>query len=475
MVVRETRLADTPLVEDFVTVQNAITSPRIKGMQDGILSGIASNEEIEEHYRTFDAIDGQTSFKNERARYLHLKRLGRVALADFMGGAQMITSAISSGLIEQNQGYDRVLSLLFRGGQQALVQHQLELGNIEDRDLDSWNRLVDYVNDGPTTPAIKNLTERVGLLHYARLIGTFEDDVIATSTDALRTISLGRTIMREGTIGFRHYIDVQPSEAARSADERSMASTLVDIAENPHLQLGLSSLILRSGNRMQTVEAKDIFLQEMRSTFGPQLSWPTASHARQINKYLGQYYQVDVSIMREMQEHSFADALTNMQSLIGFAKATNPDMFKKGRIKGSLHEVLWVLDAYALRKGLPDEYGEYVVSSATNAEDMPFLGKPAMKRGFDFVVQDKLYSANRRLIQIGASGRKVSNKTEQTYHPSIEVYCEKSFNEVNLSTLEKKIATYKKWSDHGFTKQDFEKLNIKEQLLGTVKECFQVR
>jgi hypothetical protein len=465
--------AEELLVDDFVAIQGALKSPLLKDLQASIIGGTAPAQGIEAHYRAFDAIDQPASFKSEKAAYLHVQAMGRVALADFIGGAQILSTTLMSGALGEHGGYNGILPTLFNDDSIILAQQQYDLGNVKDRDVENWNLIAGYSIETNNHP-VKNLAERVGLLHFARIAGFLDSDVAVTSTEALKAISLGKVIMGEGSRGFRHYIDLQRSAFLRTKDDLEAANTLIDVAEEPKLALDLSNLMLRSANILDTIEAKDIYLKEMKNLFGPMLSWPTAERAAMSTRFRGEYHTIDVSLLRDTQQDSFSHAIGGLQLLIDFARGTNPDMFKKGRIKGSLHEVLWMLDAYAVRKGMPESYGEYVVCTSTEAEDMPFIGKPSMKRGFDFVIQPRLNSTERRLIQVGASGQKLSNKAQQPYHPGIELYCEEPFNEVNLATLEKKISLYKKWAEGGLTEKDYARLKIHDQLLGTVKQCFGV-
>lgn len=474
MVVGESSPTDGPLVDDFVTIQAALSSPVLKGIQSSILEGSATADDIEEHYRAFDAIDSPTSFKNEKAAYLYVKRMGRVALADFIGGAQILSSTLMGGSIEAHGGYDGILPTMFTEDRASLAQHQYDLGHIKDRDVDNWNAVAHYSATATNRP-IRHLAERVGLLHYARLTGFLERNVFVANTEALKALSLGKAIMNEGSKGFRHFIDLQRSEFLRTERDVTAANTLIDIAEEPNLSLGLSELMLRSADVLDTVEAKDIFLKEMKNAFGPMLSWPTAERATMTTRFRGDYHELDVSLLRDMQQGSFADALHNLKQLIKFARATDPNMFQKGRIKGSLHEVLWMLDAYAIRQGLPDRYGSYLVGTSTEAEDRPHIGNPSMTRGFDFVIEPHLGSPNRRLIQVGASREKIKNMAKRPYHPGIELFCEEPFNEVNLTTLENKVNLYTKWAEGGATEADYARLKIHDSLLGTVKECFDAK
>src|SRR6478672_5969634 len=156
-----TRTAEIGPVEDFVTVQQAVTSPFVKSLQRRIFEGSATDDEIVQHYRTFDAIDSQVAFKNERARYLQLRAMGRVALADFIGGAQIVTSAIMRGLIEENDGYDGILDTLITEDSMDFAQQQFDEGKITERDITNYNVLQDYAAHAPNGP-LKNLAERVG-------------------------------------------------------------------------------------------------------------------------------------------------------------------------------------------------------------------------------------------------------------------------------------------------------------------------
>lgn len=459
---------------DYTTVRKAVSSRGIGAIQTKIIEGIATDKEIEQHYRTFDAINAPVTLKNERALYVQMRNIGRVSLADFIGGAQMMSGVLFGDALNRNGGYDGILSSAITTDDIELIQGRHAQGSLRSTDIDRWDTTADYVDYSHDNPVIMTLAERVGLLQAARLIGAFDNDTTVTSTDKLRSISLARVIMGEGTRVFRHYIDYQPNEFIHTQEDVSVANTLIDIAEDSNVQMGLSNLILRSGNYQETVEAKEIFLTEIKRTFGPMLSWETAGQKQHYIKHQGVNYAMDVSSMWGLQEESFIDALGNMRALIEFAKNTDPDMFKKGRIKGELHEALWILDAFVLRKGMRERYGSYGVNVATEAEDMPFLNRPNMKRGYDFIIIQNGDVESRRLIQVGASTRKVNNKSEQPYHPNIEVYCERAFNDVNVTTLEKKISMYKKWAENGFSEQDFIGLKIQDILLGTVKEAFRM-
>lgn len=468
------------LAEDFVTVQQAISSPAIKDLQEKILSGNATNAEIEQHYRTFDAIDSQTSFESKKATYLHMKSLGRVAFADFVGGAQMVSGVLAGGSIAANGGYNGILSAAPSQDTLTLIQHSRNVGSIDDSDIGRFDTLEDHAHSPATSAPLKHLAERVGLIQQLKLMDIL-DDAVVTQHDALKALSLGRTIMREGSRALRLQMDILSAlprglgslDIMQSMRDIDVAMTSIDITESPAMTTSLSDLIMRSCGYAETVEAKNVLLNELKVAFGPALSWPTGeSYYRILHK--GQYIANDPSYTAEIQKLGFVAAFNNITHIANFAKAHDAHMLQKGRIKGSLHEALWMLDAYAIRKGMPDRYGEYVVDVATEAEDMPFLNRPIMKRGVDFVIRKQLDSEKRRLIQVGASRKKVKNQTEKPYHPTIELYCEKEFNEVNIPTLEARIHTYKTWAQNGFTQQDFAKLKIHDKILGTVKDAFAV-
>ena len=459
------------LAEDFATIRAALTSSDLKEIQESILAGTATDREVEDHYRAFDPIEAASQARNERALYLQVKGLGRASLADFIGGAQILSSTLMFDALAANGGYADILPTLITEDNTATVYEQHERGNLKDWDLDNWDTIVDYTAITTNRP-INTLAERVGVLHAARLTGRITGESVVSSIDDLKAISLGKAILAEGSRGFKHYIDIQRKIFLPTKIDAYAAEKIVDIAGEADLSTGLSELMLRSADAMDDLEAKDISLKELKNMIAPMLSWPTDARGTALSRYKGAYLEVDVSLVRDMQQESFIDGINSITRLANYARQTNPDMFKKGRIKGSLHEALWVLDAYAIRQGMPDIYGALCVGAATEAEDMPFIGNPNHKRGYDFVIRPQLNSTSKRLIQVGASGQKLSNKNQRPYHPDIEVYCEVPFNEVNLTTLEKKMALYAKWAEGGFTKQDYVRLKIHEQLLGTVKECF---
>lgn len=465
------RAASAKEYADFVTVQTALLSPHIEQLRTTILAGQATNQEIEEQYRAHDALDAQTGFEDVGSAAAYRKTLGRIALVDFMGGAQMVTSTLLGSVLEANHGYVGIIPALTDETLQTLAQYQLSTGNIEPEDADTWNEINDYLDSATEDGPLLHLADRVGLLQYALLTGFLDTDVRATTEESLKALSLGRAIMREGAKGYGHFLHEQPTESELAGDDLQMAKKLVGIAEDPRIQFGLSDLIIRSGESLDSKEAKDIVLCELKEALGPIFAWPTVIQPGTSIRYEGAYQSLDAENIRTMQELGFTNALHVIERMVTYANETDATMFQKGRIKGSLHEVLWMLDAFAVRKGMPDTLGSWVVDVATEAEDMPFVGKPTMKRGFDFAIRRSLSGTIRRFIQIGASLQKAKNRIGASYNPQIELYCERQFNEVNLSTLAKRVSDYLQWAEGGFDPDEFEQ-KLQDSLLETVKDCF---
>lgn len=115
-------------------------------------------------------------------------------------------------------------------------------------------------------------------------------------------------------------------------------------------------------------------------------------------------------------------------------------------VRGVLHEVLWFVDAYALRKLQPGAYGKVRVTPAMSQEDAPRVGHPSQKRGIDMRVR---YGDLHDKIQLKSRGGRYSSG-EDDYSGVIIKLCERNFQDVQPRRLLGKLNTYLRWAQSGF-------------------------
>ena len=122
---------------------------------------------------------------------------------------------------------------------------------------------------------------------------------------------------------------------------------------------------------------------------------------------------------------------------------------KNGVVKGGIHEILWFLDAYALRMVDYETYGNVRTEPVFSRVDMPRIGYPHYRRGYDVMVRAK---NAKDCVQLKSSNAQQKSGTllKTPYHPEIVIRAEEDFKEVSPRRLDAKLAVYKRWSESGF-------------------------
>ncbi|HRN97075.1 MAG TPA: hypothetical protein PLZ58_01315 [Candidatus Saccharibacteria bacterium] len=134
----------------------------------------------------------------------------------------------------------------------------------------------------------------------------------------------------------------------------------------------------------------------------------------------------------------------------------------RGEWKGTLHELIWPLDAYMLKLAWPEKYDGISVTPASIYQDEPRNGYPTLRRGFDYTVRTP-YSAT--AIQL-----KSNDTPTKDYNPKIKVLKEKNFQDASIPRLRAKMVAYRKAVeanpfDRAFIQQVTDKF-----VLGTVRQ-----
>lgn len=112
-------------------------------------------------------------------------------------------------------------------------------------------------------------------------------------------------------------------------------------------------------------------------------------------------------------------------------------------VKGPIHEAIWFLDAYVLRRMYPEKYGPIRMNPSYLRDDAPEINYPDLNRGYDFVISNGVAED---YVQLK------SRSSQQEYHPSITVLEEKNFQDIqsNGKRLFNKLRAYMDWYINDF-------------------------
>jgi len=135
-------------------------------------------------------------------------------------------------------------------------------------------------------------------------------------------------------------------------------------------------------------------------------------------------------------------------------------------VRGVLHEVMWFVDAYVLRRLQPGVYGDVRVMPAMSHEDAPRVGHPSQKRGIDMRVR---YRDLHDKIQLKSRRGKYSS-VEDDYSGVIIKLCEQNFQDVQPRRLLGKLNTYLRWAECGFDPKMRD--TVDRYVIDTVREEF---
>ena len=150
------------------------------------------------------------------------------------------------------------------------------------------------------------------------------------------------------------------------------------------------------------------------------------------------------------------------------------------KVKGSLYETMWFLDAFVARMIEPDKYGDIEVIPAYSKDDASKLNHPDLRRNIDMLVtyhhltdyaqlKSSPYNPNKpghkkTKSKVGSMATKFAFSGE--YHPGVTMIDENNFKEAQPKRLRNKIYAYKQWIDSGF--DDSLKPNLEENIMPTV-------
>jgi hypothetical protein len=137
-------------------------------------------------------------------------------------------------------------------------------------------------------------------------------------------------------------------------------------------------------------------------------------------------------------------------------------------VKGDLHEVLWLLDSFALIKGSPQKYGQLGIIAADYAEDRGNIKNLALKRGHDF----RVYNRGTQQGTFTQLKSHASRRHDKPYAESITVHREQDFHKLiqNPTLITDKLRWYTAWSQANFDPQMFKASGLESTVMPTVKE-----
>lgn len=134
----------------------------------------------------------------------------------------------------------------------------------------------------------------------------------------------------------------------------------------------------------------------------------------------------------------FAYMVTRLLNSIFYDETGIEQRLRTPQVKGPLHEVIWFIDAYVLRRMHPEKYGDIRMNPSYLRDDAPEVGYPRLNRGYDFVVSNGV-------AQDYVQNKSGSSKTE--YHPAITVLEEVNFLDITNGgkRLRNKLTAYQEW------------------------------
>jgi hypothetical protein len=190
---------------------------------------------------------------------------------------------------------------------------------------------------------------------------------------------------------------------------------------------------------------------------------------------------------REHAKEAFTNMVRAMQHVFGAIEKPINKRLRSPDVKGSLHEILWFMDAYVMRLTDPEKYGEVRVTPAYSRGDAPRIGYPEQRRGIDMYVMcggifdyvqlkssPNKHNGHKSLTVLAdAATPKPTELQEQIwedneYHPVILKLHEPNFLETNPKRLIAKLNAYARWAANGFDVDEGKTLH--KYVLYTVKE-----
>ena len=291
-----------------------------------------------------------------------------------------------------------------------------------------WYKLFSPKSHGTTTP-YDTISQMLISLGEAPL-----------STEALTQLSMGGEMISSSLTWLQHsmimYYDVNP--------EGYMNDTLVSTI-NDHFQTNTltSSFAVQAAVTREAIEKSEHVSPEEkleRTLLGLKAQWRSAAiflHPTIRNKNP----EVAVETLTAMVE-SLSDTFIKRDML-------NTKQYPKNVIKGMLHELLWMLDAFMIMLARPEEYPTTHLSPSGARLDRPVIGRPTAIRGIDFAMADTDDREKYQLINL-----KSGNGNTRDYHPRIKIVNEGNFQGWQKGRLINKLAHYSKILESNFTHPD---------------------
>lgn len=405
---------------DLRTAIESVYGPEQQIVRHRILSGTATHEEIIANYTQTDPLNGV--LRQDLTDYegnLLLAHTGEITYANFIGGLTLLydTSPTVRAIRdeENTQNATALFTRLFVGPDE-------QPPSLEDID----HRIIDL----HTAYSGRRCVENIHLLSPAstatRLIGA---QCLRSAITDMQRVFLNLPHTKDETVGYNLAL-----EAAEGVVFGSMFRLSVDILH------GNNDAITKRENLGQLLEAIKIYI-------GPMLT------------------QTD-EVFTENQRRDFGMACVILGKVLG--ECSTADL-KSSLVKGNLHELLWLLDAFTLTRGDPEEYGSLNVIPADYAQDRGNIKNLTLRRGFDFCIYNQT-TKRHVLVQLKSH---TSRRNDKPYAEGIDVYREEDFHKSvhNPTLITDKLSLYYEWSLSDFSPESFKDLALGTVIMSTAKEA----
>ena len=234
---------------------------------------------------------------------------------------------------------------------------------------------------------------------------------------------------------------------------------LQDILHNNQNELITGAVLLQRLVKAKAFDHKDFGIESEdtleRAAIGLRAQWRTSG------KMLHPYFRIANEATIGTDLHELLDTVHEAFIEKGIIDTKK---YKKGTVKGLLHEAMWFIDAQMLVVSQPDQFGTTAISPAAQRFDRPIIGYPEQLRGFDYGIADiSDHDSVTHLVNL-----KSGDKYPKEYHPRIKQVIESGFD-IGERSLLAKLAAYRKIIDSGFTHPDTEKW-LQKYALATARQ-----
>lgn len=397
------------LIEQMHAVSDAEVAARLKH-HENILSLNATPEEVEEWYFAVDPIDETHRLMTE----------------------SMAMRQDDHGLRTLLQDEFERFVLYVRGGTTLLASRVYP--EVFDEGIDSWHQELSRIY-GTETNAKEN-GKLLGTSAVQELITERLREMPTTySQEALPRLMISAEMLRSGA---SNLLKVLLHPGAKIDNRES--SKIEDII---YTSAAMSESLLRYLS-LYGIQETDAVTGGAIADETRMLSLRAATLIA--SAWMGEPRSQQDQERADKAELEFLTLVELMQVMFDRPELGMQQKLKSATVKGPLHETLWALDAYVLRKMHPEKFNDIVVVPAYSCGDAPRIGHPELRRGYDYLVQN-IKLGTRDYIQLKA-GNGGANK--KPYHPAIWELREPNFMEVNPRRLSRKLQVYKEWAENGF-------------------------